>query len=49
MHSSSVSIIEIDKYFGDFHVLKNVVEIEENEFSRADHRDVGRLFVAHNS
>jgi len=30
---SSVSIIEVDKYFGDFHVLKNVsLEIEENEF-----------------
>jgi len=30
---SSVSIVNVDKYFGDFHVLKNInLEIKENEF-----------------
>lgn len=33
MPGSSVSIVEVDKYFGDFHVLKNInLEIRENEF-----------------
>ncbi len=33
MPGSSVSIVNVDKYFGDFHVLKNInLEIKENEF-----------------